>query len=128
MLAPNHSVVTGETCVTVLAQKTGQIRMCRTDTCTSPVPSVLVKHGVCLEHYLDDVFTEAAAALQHCQRGRTPDAGKVRWLQAQGDLAVRMLSGNTSDHAEHRGRLLELLLCLAHVHECLKRNACARKS
>lgn len=103
-----------------------QIRTCRTDTCAAPVPLLLSRHGVCLNHYLDDVFTRVTGALEDCQRGQALDSRTLRWLQAQGDMAVRLLSNGNSEPAGQRSRLLELLLCLGNVQQCVKNRGCPK--
>ena len=101
-----------------------QIRTCHIDTCSEVVPASLAPQGICLIHYLDLAFTRVDAALTFCQSGGTPDSSTLDWLLAQGDFAVTLLSkkdgARTSDQ---RGRLLELLLCLANVRECLRQRA-----
>jgi hypothetical protein len=76
---------------------------------------------MCLDHYLDEAFTGATRALQICQEGQSLDSRTVHWLAAQGDMAVRLLSNASAESSDQRSRLLELLLCLAHVQECCKR-------
>lgn len=97
-----------------------QIRMCRIDTCSEPIPLPLSQQGVCLLHYLDRAFTKVDEALALCQRGGTPDAATLDWLLIQGDFAVGLLSKGTARSSEQRGRLLEFLLCLANVRECMR--------
>ena len=97
-----------------------QIRVCRVDACSEPVPFGLAPQRVCLIHYLDQAFTKVDAALTLCQRGGTPDSPTLDWLLSQGDFAVGLLSNGNARSSEERGRLLELLLCLANVRECLR--------
>ena len=100
-----------------------QTRVCRVGACSAPVPIPLHRQGVCLTHHLDEIFTRVSAVQQRCQQGETPDSRTVHWLGQQGDLAVRLLSGDGTSSSEERTRLLELLLCLANLHECLRRRA-----
>lgn len=95
-----------------------QIRTCQVGACSESVPTSLGPQGVCLGHYIDQAFTRVDAALSSCSRGQLPDPSTLAWLKAQGDFTVQMLAGGGSAlAAEHRTRLLELLLCLAKTHE-----------
>ena len=98
-----------------------QIRVCRIGACSAPVPIPLHRQGVCLTHHLDEIFTRVSAVQERCQQGEAPDTRTVNWLSQQGDLAVTLLSGDGTTSSEERTRLLELLLCLANLHECLRR-------
>jgi len=98
-----------------------QIRVCRIGACSAPVPIPLHRQGVCLTHHLDEIFTRVSAVQERCQQGESPDSRTVSWLGQQGDLAVTLLSGDGATPSEERTRLLELLLCLANLHECLRR-------
>jgi len=54
-----------------------QSRACQTAACSAPVPASLVRHGVCLSHYLDEAFTRVARTLQLCQQGQPLDSGTL---------------------------------------------------
>lgn len=97
-----------------------QIRVCRIGACSTPIPVALNRHGVCLAHHLDEVFTRVSAVQALCRQGQAPDTRTVNWLGQQGDLAVTLLSGDAAAFSEDRARLLDLLLCLANLHECLR--------
>ena len=99
---------------------TTQIRVCRIGACSASIPATLARDGVCLTHHLDEVFTRVSAVQARCQQGELPDSRTLNWLGQQGDLAVKLLSGEGPDPSEERTRLLELLLCLAHLHESLR--------
>jgi len=98
-----------------------QVRVCRIGACSAPIPPTLTRHGACLTHYLDDVFTRVSAIQEGCRQGEPPDSRTISWLTQQGDLAVTLLSGDGPASSEDRARLLELLLCLANLHESLLR-------
>ena len=100
---------------------TTQIRTCRIGACCGPIPSSLTRHGICLTHYLDEVFTRISAVQERLRQNDFPDSRTLAWLSQQGDLAVTLLSGDEPDPSEDRTRLLELLLCLANLHESLRR-------
>lgn len=98
-----------------------QARVCRVGACSAPIPASLSRQGVCIAHYLDDVFTRISAIQERNRSGELPDARTLNWLSQQGDFAVTLLSGDGSESSEDRPRLLELLLCLANLHESLRR-------
>lgn len=101
-----------------------QIRVCQIDACSEVVPIALAPQGICLIHYLEEAFTRVDAALTFCQSGGTPDSSTLDWLLLQGDFAVALLSKKDGVRSsDQRGRLLELLLCLANVRECLRQRA-----
>jgi hypothetical protein len=100
---------------------TTQVRACRIGACSAPIPPALTRHGVCLAHYLDEVFTRISAVQERFRQGERPDSRTLNWLSLQGDLAVTLLSGDGSDFPDDRSRLLELLFCLANLHESLRR-------
>ena len=98
-----------------------QVRACRVGACSAPIPATLLRHGVCLGHYLDDVFTRISAVQERANQNELPDSRTLTWLRQQGDFAVALLSNNSPEITEDRSRLLELLLCLANLHESLRR-------
>ena len=98
-----------------------QVRACRIGACSEAIPLALSRHGVCLTHYLDEVFTRISAIEERCRQKELPDSRTLTWLTHQGDLAVSLLSGDGPNSSEDRARLLELLLCLANLHESLRR-------
>ena len=99
-----------------------QVRACRVGACSTPIPQTLSRQGVCLTHYLDEVFTRLSAVEERCRQNEFPDARTLTWLRQQGDFAVTLLSGDVPDYSKDRTRLLELLLCLANLHESLRRS------
>jgi hypothetical protein len=98
-----------------------QVRACRVGACSAPIPATLLRQGVCLAHYLDEVFTRISAIQERLRHNELPDSRTLSWLRRQGDFAVTLLSGDSLDGSEDRARLLELLLCLANLHESLRR-------
>jgi hypothetical protein len=97
-----------------------QTRACRMGACSAPIPASLIRQGTCLAHYLDEVFTRISAVQERCRQKELPDSRTVNWLSQQGDLAVTLLSGGGPHSSEDRTRLLELLLCLANLHESIR--------
>jgi hypothetical protein len=98
-----------------------QVRVCQIGACSMPIPLTLARRGVCLAHYLDEVFTRISAAQERCHQNELPDSRTLSWLREQGDLAVTLLSGEGPESSEDRARLLEVLLCLANIHESMRR-------
>jgi hypothetical protein len=106
-----------------------QSRACQTAACSAPVPHGLIRHGVCLSHYLDDAFTRVSRTLELCQQGHPLDSGTLDWLTEQGDLAVRLLSQDgLAQFSNQRSELLELLLCLANVQECVRHHPVSKST
>ena len=102
-------------------------RHCQIDACCKPVPTVLAQQGVCLDHYLDEAFTQTAAALRLCQQGQPLDPRTIDWLLAQGDFTVQLLAkSNNMQSLQQRSRVLELLLCLTNVHEYLRHHSVSK--
>jgi hypothetical protein len=101
---------------------TTQVRACRIGACSTAIPPTLSRQGVCLTHYLDEVFTRISVVEGRCRQNVFPDSRTLSWLRQQGDFAVTLLSKDGPDSSEDRARLLELLLCLANFHEFLRRS------
>ena len=97
-----------------------QTRACRVGACSAPIPVSLARQGTCLAHHLDEVFTRISAVQEWCRQKGLPDSRTLSWLSQQGDLAVTLLSGDGPESSEDRARLLELLLCLANLHESIR--------
>lgn len=97
-----------------------QTRTCRVGACSAPIPALLARQGTCLAHYLDEVFTRISAVQERCGQGQLPDSRTISWFSQQGDLVVTLLSGGGPESSEDRARLLELLLCLANLHESIR--------
>jgi hypothetical protein len=97
-----------------------QTRACRVGACSASIPASLTRQGTCLAHYLDEVFTRISAVQERCRQRELPDGRTLNWLSQQGDLAVTLLSGDGPESSEDRARLLELLLCLANLHESIR--------
>ncbi|MGB6200450.1 MAG: hypothetical protein WA871_04825 [Candidatus Acidiferrales bacterium] len=91
---------------------------CQIIECQRDVAPALAVHGVCVGHFLEMVLVRLDVALVLCQEGKPVEAGQFDWLLSQGDFAARALAkdGGAADPVE-RTRLLELLLCLANLHE-----------
>jgi len=97
---------------------------CQIAGCQRDVLASLSAQGVCLGHYLEMVFVRLETALDLCQRSKPVDFALLDWLFSQGDFAAQALAkgGGAIDPTE-RTRLLELLLCLANLHEYAKHHS-----
>jgi hypothetical protein len=68
-----------------------------------------------------------AQTLELCQQGQPLDSETIEWLIEQGDIAVRLLSGDgMAKLSDERTKLLELLLCLANVQEYVRHHAVSK--
>jgi hypothetical protein len=78
----------------------------------------LSAQGVCVGHYLEMAFARIETALALCKQSAPVEPEEFDWLLSQGDFAAQALAkgGGATDPIE-RTRLLELLLCVANLHE-----------
>jgi hypothetical protein len=72
---------------------------------------------MCLEHFLDEAFDRAEAAMEQCREGRAIDSKRLERLLSDALTIVTNLEENASRPDEERDRMLELLLSLANLHE-----------
>lgn len=97
---------------------------CHTANCTTDVPAVLEKEGLCLSHYMEEGFKKLAAAQDAVHGGRKVDRQTTEWLLAQVDFAVELLAQEGAKwDADQRSSLLELLLGVANLHEHARQSA-----
>ena len=97
-------------------------RTCQEPNCTAEVPVVLEMHGLCLHHYLEGAFHRLADATQDFQSGRDVERQSMDWLLAQVDFAVQVLGEEDAKwDDDQRSKLLELLLGVANLNECVRR-------
>ena len=91
---------------------------CRIADCQREVPESVSPHGVCLGHYLEMAFVRIESALALRDQSARVKPEEFDWLLSQGDFAAQALAkgGGATDPIE-RTRLLELLLCVANLHE-----------
>ena len=97
---------------------------CKNGDCNRDVLPTLAAQGVCLEHYLATAFDRLSTALELCHNGRPVDPNAVDWLFSQGEFAAQTLAqGDGASDPLERTRLLELLLCLANLHEYVEHHS-----
>jgi len=105
-------------------------KTCKVGGCDLPIPTELLDHSLCLEHFLSDVVERARTLAR--QLGEAPEDGSLR------DTALRFIvlsaarlatigTGNPPTDQLARGRLLNAMLMLADLREKLdKTGATAR--
>jgi len=93
---------------------------CRRASCANPISAALASEQLCLDHFLDEAFVRTDNALRGCREGRSMNATEVEWSLADALAIVENLEEGASDpNPEQRERMLELLLILANLHECV---------
>lgn len=77
-----------------------------------------------MDHYVELAFSRLRGAFEFCHQGRPVDPYALDWLLAQADFAVHALSQNADTQTPgQRGKLLELLLGLANLHEYVRHHS-----
>ncbi len=101
---------------------TAPLHSCR--MCGQEVPPPLAKEVLCLDHYIEHTIARVQSALELCQKSQPVDAHLLDWLLGDADFAVQSLSQDNLAHSPaQRGKLLEVLLCLANLHEYLRHHS-----
>lgn len=99
---------------------------CRTTGCAAGVPMLLRIEGLCPEHFIEQAFASATKALDHCGHSLPVDQRLVDWLLSDAAFIARDLTERADAlPAAQRDRLLELLLCLANLHEYVQHHSVA---
>jgi hypothetical protein len=99
-------------------------RSCRVNGCGQSVLPTLASEYLCLDHFLNQTSAAAKQALQMCQQAHPLDPRHLEWLLSEAHLVVKALTDERRVHNEaQRGRVLELLLCLANLHEYVAHHA-----
>jgi hypothetical protein len=93
-------------------------RRCRRSGCKDPVPPAMAGDELCVNHFLDQAHVRAADALETCQNGGAVGPDVLDWLIADAEVTLKALAARDfySD-SEQQARVLELLLCVANLHE-----------
>ncbi len=93
---------------------------CQVTGCTEGVPPSLTGEGLCRDHFIEQVFAHAQQALEMCQQGRTVDLSALDREFSNAGRVLKTLAPDSREHSTaQRERILELLLCLANIHEYL---------
>lgn len=96
------------------------IRTCRSQDCHSEAPEAFGDASLCLEHYVAEATQRLNAAKDSFSIGQGIDGETLDWLLAQVDLVVETIGDETLTlDEEQRSKLLELLLGIANLNECI---------
>ncbi|MGH9775882.1 MAG: hypothetical protein ACRD50_13140 [Candidatus Acidiferrales bacterium] len=104
--------------------QSGHPSNCRIAGCNKHAVSALGSQQLCLPHFVDITFAEAGRTLECCTGGQPVDRERLAWLLAEAPAIVKVLVEDpaAADDAL-QDRILELLLCLANLHEYVKHHA-----
>jgi hypothetical protein len=92
--------------------------LCRCTPCLNVIPASLAGEEICLEHFLDQAFDRADAAMEQCRDGRAIDSKRLEQLLSDALTIVNNLEEDSAAAKEEdRERMLELLFSLANLHE-----------
>lgn len=95
---------------------------CRRASCANPIPTSLASEQLCLDHFLDEAFVRTDSTLGKCREGRALSSAELEWMLTDALSIVKNLEEGAGDpNANQRERMLELLLILANLHECVAR-------
>src|SRR5579862_8895638 len=98
-------------------------RICDSLGCLVQVPESLKKERRCLDHYLEETFSKLAVTTEQFHRGQDIDDQTADWLRSQVDRAVELLTEDpAAENVDQRCMLLELLLGIANLNECVRHN------
>lgn len=93
---------------------------CRKTGCMNLIPVALAGEQLCLDHFLDEAFSRADYALARCREGRITSPKEIEQLLSDALAVVNNLEEQAADpNPQQRERMLDLLLILANVHECV---------
>lgn len=96
------------------------LRTCGSQGCQVEVPEAFGAAILCPEHYVAEATQRLDAAKDTFLSGRGVDGETLDWLLAQVDCVVETIGDeNLTLGEEQRSKLLELLLGIANLNECL---------
>ena len=96
------------------------IRTCRSGDCQVEVPEAFGDGSLCLQHYLEEATERLEESKESFRTGQGVDAEALDWLLAQVDFVVDVVgSEDLILYDEQRSQLLQLLLDIANLNECL---------
>ena len=105
------------------------IRTCHFADCKTEVPEGFGDGSLCLQHYVAEATFKLETAKNRFSSGLGVDGESMDWLLAQVDFVVETI-GNENLILDdfQRSELLELLLGVANLNECIHHaDAAARK-
>ncbi len=96
----------------------GTPHRCRHSGCTQPVLPALAGEFLCLDHFLDQTYVKSDYALELCHQGKPLDPETLDSLLADARVMLKALEETTEpEEPERKSRILELLFCIANLHE-----------
>ena len=94
---------------------------CRIPGCHHDVPLPLTAELLCPEHFVELAFRAAQRALESCRHGEPVHPHAIEWLFSDAMFHAQALTQEAEAiDPRSRERLLELLLCLANLHEYVR--------
>jgi hypothetical protein len=97
---------------------------CRTTGCAESVPPPLRGESLCAQHFLERAFDAAQNLLELFQRPQPLDWRALEWLFSDAAYAANQLTLEADRLSEaQKDRLLQLMLCLANLHEYLRHHS-----
>jgi len=92
--------------------------------CQQGVPPSLARELLCLDHFVEQTYTRARQALELCHQDQAMDRHTLDWVFVDAQFAVQTLMQDSGEQsATQRAKILELLLCLANIHEYLSHHS-----
>src|ERR1700688_3282938 len=86
--------------------------------CGQEIPESVIGQGLCLDHYIEEVFQKLDGATDYFRLGEGVDHDALEWLLVQVDCVVEAIGGETTAlDPDQRSKLLELLLGIANLNE-----------
>lgn len=88
------------------------------------MPAALSAEGMCVEHFLEQAYARAGAALGRCAKDQPVTAAEVEWLFSQVNFALLRLTRSPEEiPGAQREQILELLLCIANLNEYMRHHS-----
>jgi hypothetical protein len=102
------------------------IHTCRSQDCHAEVPEAFGDGTICLQHYVAEATYRLETAKNRFGSGLGVDGEALDWLLAQVDFVVETIgSDNLTLDDFQRSELLELLLGVANLNECIHHSSAA---
>lgn len=96
-------------------------RPCHVSGCCEEILPCLMTHGLCLNHFVEMVIEKADLIRCACLESQPIDQATVDWLMGDARHVAQVLSASYSGH--HNEQVLELLLCLANLHDYISHHS-----
>jgi hypothetical protein len=93
-------------------------QLCQIEGCSNRIVPALSSRVLCLDHFLDQAFDHASAALAASDQSLPVEPRTLEWLLDDAQIAAQFLSSRDDPREiPARDRILEFLLCVANLHE-----------